>query len=130
MADANKNELFEMAKTAREAAVAPFSKFKVGAVLEAEDGRIFTGCNIENASYGLTMYAERTVIFTAVSRRDKGGDFKAIAIVANAPGFSSCGPCRQEINELVMKRWQLGGLSNCLSSGAANMLCPWHVGYR
>lgn len=61
------NKLVEAALVAREHAHAPFSKFKVGAALEAEDGRIFTGCNVENATYGLTICAERVAVFKAVS---------------------------------------------------------------
>lgn len=94
----SKEELFELAKKAREGAVAPFSNFKVGAVLEAEDGRIFTGCNIENASYGLTICAERVAIFKAVSEGVRR--FKRISVIADARDITPpCGACRQIIWE-------------------------------
>lgn len=93
-----KEDLFELVKTAREAAVAPFSNFKVGAVLESEDGRIFTGCNIENASYGLTICAERVAIFKAVSEGVRR--FRRISVIADAPQITPpCGACRQIIWE-------------------------------
>jgi cytidine deaminase len=82
------------AREARERAVAPFSRFKVGAALETSDGTIVTGCNIENASYGLTMCAERVAVFKAVS--DGHRSFRRIAIVADTPvPTPPCGPCRQ-----------------------------------
>ena len=65
----NKEQLLEQSKTARENAYVPYSKFQVGAALLTEDGKVFHGCNIENACYGLTNCAERTAIFKAVSRR-------------------------------------------------------------
>lgn len=93
-----KTDLFELVRTAREAAVAPFSNFKVGAVLESEDGRIFTGCNIENASYGLTICAERVAIFKAVSEGVR--KFRRISVIADAPQITPpCGACRQIIWE-------------------------------
>ena len=97
-ASPTREELFESAKKAREGAVAPFSNFKVGAVLECEDGTIFTGCNIENASYGLTICAERVAIFKAVSEGFRG--FKRITVIADAPEITPpCGACRQIIWE-------------------------------
>lgn len=90
--------LIEEAEKARENAVAPFSKFKVGAALQTKSGKIYTGCNIENASYGLTMCAERVAIFKAVSEGEK--DFINIAIVADTENLTPpCGPCRQIIHE-------------------------------
>lgn len=90
--------LTEAALRARDFAVAPFSKFRVGAALEAEDGRIFTGCNIENASYGLTMCAERVAIFKAVS--EGACRFRRMAVAAETDSLTPpCGPCRQLIWE-------------------------------
>lgn len=87
-------ELARLARQARKLAHAPFSKFKVGAALRATDGRIVTGCNIENASFGLTMCAERVAVFKAVSEGIR--KFDAIAIVADSPHPTApCGPCRQ-----------------------------------
>ena len=94
----NKEQLLAQSKTARETAYVPYSKFPVGAALLAEDGTVFHGCNVENASYGLTNCAERTAIFKAVSQGVK--NFKAIAIVADTEGpCAPCGACRQVIAE-------------------------------
>lgn len=89
----NNAEFFALAVRASEKSYSPYSNFKVGAVLLTEDGQIFTGCNIENASYSLTMCAERTAIFKAVSSGFR--NFRAIAIAGSADGdFSkSCMPC-------------------------------------
>ncbi len=94
------NTLIEAARAAREKAHAPFSKFKVGAAIEDEHGHIFTGCNIENASYGLTICAERVAIFKAVS--EGAGKLLRIAVVADTPGLTPpCGACRQIIWEFM-----------------------------
>jgi len=94
----NIEQLLAQSKIARENAYVPYSKFPVGAALLAEDGTVFHGCNVENASYGLTNCAERTAIFKAVSQGVK--TFKAIAIVADTEGpCSPCGACRQVIAE-------------------------------
>ncbi len=94
----NIEQLLAQSKIARENAYVPYSKFPVGAALLAEDGTVFHGCNVENASYGLTNCAERTAIFKAVSQGVK--KFKAIAIVADTEGpCAPCGACRQVIAE-------------------------------
>ena len=86
------------AKQAREYAHAPFSNFRVGAALRAKSGRIYTGCNVENATFGLTCCAERVAIFKAISEGERG--FDAIAIVADTDVLTPpCGPCRQMIWE-------------------------------
>ncbi len=88
------NPLVSAALHARENARAPFSKFKVGAAVEDDSGRIHTGCNIENATYGLTMCAERVAIFKAISEGAKG--FRRVAVVADADTPAPpCGACRQ-----------------------------------
>ena len=83
-----------LAREARERAHAPYSRFKVGAALKTRTGEIVTGCNIENASYGLTLCAERVAVFKAVS--EGLSDFDAIAVVADSKRLTApCGPCRQ-----------------------------------
>ncbi len=83
----------------RKQAHAPYSKFHVGAALLTASGKIFTGCNVENASYGLTNCAERTAIFTAVAAGEKSG-WVAMA-VATPGGHSPCGACRQVLVEFA-----------------------------
>ncbi len=98
MNDKNSKELIESAKNAREKAFAPYSNFKVGAAVQTKSGKIFTGCNIENASYGLTICAERVAIFKAISEGEK--EFINIAVVADTDELTPpCGPCRQIIHE-------------------------------
>ncbi|HYP13197.1 MAG TPA: cytidine deaminase [Bryobacteraceae bacterium] len=88
------SELLEAARRGRENAHAPFSKFKVGAALQAIDGRIFSGCNVENATYGLTMCAERVAVFKAISEGARR--FRAVAVVADTEVLTPpCGACRQ-----------------------------------
>lgn len=91
-------DLVPIALQARENAFAPFSKFKVGAALRAESGKIYTGCNVENASYGLTVCAERVAIFKAVSEGERR--FTAICVTADTDRLTPpCGACRQIIWE-------------------------------
>ena len=86
--------LLQAALDVRENAFAPYSKFKVGAALEGIDGRIHTGCNVENATYGLTMCAERVAVFKAVSEGARR--FKRVAIAADTDKLTPpCGSCRQ-----------------------------------
>ncbi|HCO73516.1 MAG TPA: cytidine deaminase [Clostridium sp.] len=95
-------ELVKLAIEAREKAYVPYSKFKVGAAIEMEDGSVFTGCNIENASYGATNCAERTAIFKAVSEGHT--IMKKIAIVGDMSTYTApCGICRQVIAEFAAK---------------------------
>jgi cytidine deaminase len=91
-------ELIESAKQVREKAFAPFSKFKVGAAVRTKGGKVFTGCNIESASYGLTVCAERVAIWKAVSEGET--EFTNIAVVADTDDLTPpCGACRQIIWE-------------------------------
>lgn len=93
-----KDLLVDAAKQARENAHAPYSNFRVGAALRSTSGRIFSGCNVENASYGLTMCAERVAIFKAISEGERG--FSALAVVTDADNLTPpCGACRQLIWE-------------------------------
>jgi cytidine deaminase len=94
-------QLIREAATAREHAYAPYSKFKVGAALEAKDGTIFHGCNVENASYGLCNCAERTALFAAIAAGYRRGEFTRIAVIGDTPGpIAPCGACRQVMIEL------------------------------
>ena len=89
-------ELVALATQARERAYAPYSNYRVGAALLSKSGRVYTGCNIENAVYSLTICAERTALFKAVSEGEC--EFKALAVVT-ANGGSPCGSCRQVLAE-------------------------------
>ena len=96
--------LARRARSARRRAHAPFSRFKVGAALRTRTGRVVTGCNVENASYGLTMCAERVAVFKAVSEGIRG--FDAIAVAVDAPKLAApCGPCRQILWEFCGDIW-------------------------
>ena len=92
------DSLISAAKTARENAHAPFSNFKVGAALRTTTGKVFGGCNVENATYGLTVCAERVAIFKAISEGER--KFDAIAVVTDTDTLTPpCGACRQLIWE-------------------------------
>lgn len=92
--------LVQRARSARTHSHSPYSHFRVGAAIQTAGGKVFTGCNIENSSYGLTICAERTAIFKAISEGHR--KFKAIAIATDDRGFTSpCGACRQVIMDLA-----------------------------
>lgn len=94
----DKLQLIEEAKKAAKKAYAPYSGFKVGAAILTRTGKVYTGCNVENASFGLTNCAERTAVFKAVSEGDR--DFLEIAIFTDTDKlFSPCGACRQVLSE-------------------------------
>jgi len=94
-------DLVAAARRARERAIAPFSNFRVGAALETADGTIVTGCNIENATYGLTICAERVAVFKALSEGHRA--FIRLALVVDMPSPTPpCGACRQIL-------WEFGG---------------------
>src|SRR3989475_4050557 len=87
-------DLTEKAAAARQKALAPYSGFKVGAALETRDGLVYTGCNIENASYGLSICAERVALWKALSEGAR--EFRAMVIVTDAEKLTTpCGACRQ-----------------------------------
>lgn len=93
-------ELIEKAKKARLKAYAPYSNFKVGAALLTKRGKVYTGANVENSTFGLTVCAERIAVFKAVNRGDK--NLVKIAIVADKnPPVTPCGACRQVLAEFV-----------------------------
>jgi len=94
-------KLIDEARAARELAYTPYSNFKVGAALECKDGRVFRGCNVENAAYGLCNCAERTAFFSAIANGYRPGDFAALAVIGETDGpIAPCGACRQVILEL------------------------------
>jgi cytidine deaminase len=95
-----RQRLTAAARRAMKNAHAPYSKFKVGAALLTTSGRVFLGCNVENASYGMTNCAERTAIFTAVAQMGPKMEIRAIAVANNhSVACSPCGACRQVIYE-------------------------------
>jgi len=119
------DRLIAAARAARENAVAGFSRFKVGAALETADGSIVTGCNIENATYGLTICAERVAMFKALSEGHRR--FTRIAVVADTDEPTPpCGACRQVL-------WEFGGdlevilanLTQATGSHRMKELLPW-----
>jgi cytidine deaminase len=97
-----KETLIKEAKIAREKAYVPYSKFQVGAALLTADGKVYHGCNVENAAYSMTNCAERTAFFSAYAEGDR--QFEMLAVVADTEGpVSPCGACRQVISELCPK---------------------------
>ena len=118
-----KKALIRMALEAREQAYVPYSDFMVGAALRAEDGRIFTGCNVENASYGLTLCAERCAIFAAVKEGVR--EFAALCVTADTPGpVSPCGACRQVMAEFRIPRIYLTNIQGQYRSATVADLLP------
>ncbi len=99
MLNERERELIGKAVEVRERAYAPYSRFKVGAALLSRDGRVFAGCNVENASYGLTVCAERVALFKAVSEGTR--EFEAIAIACGKGPCAPCGACRQVLFEFA-----------------------------
>lgn len=115
-------KLYETAKDAAKNAFAPFSNFHVGAALLASDGRIFTGCNVENSSYGATICAERTALVKAVSEGSR--DFIAIAVVSQDGEAWPCGICRQVLYEFSPEMLVITGNNEHLDVVKLNELLP------
>jgi len=95
------NELYSFALKAADAAYAPYSRFRVGAALLAEDGTVITGCNVENRSYGLSICAERSAVVQGVSRGYRSFTALAIATPDSRKPVGPCGACRQVLSEFM-----------------------------
>jgi len=114
LAPEQQEQLLSTARAAFRNAHAPYSKFRVGSAILTERGAIYSGCNVENASYGLTICAERNAIFAAVAAEGSGMRIKAVAVATERDGpCAPCGACRQVIFEfgpdaLVLFRGQSG----------------------
>ena len=117
-------ELIEVAKAYRERAYAAYSHFKVGAAVLTKDGKVFGGCNIENASYPVGICAERTAISKAVSEGER--DIVALAVVGDTPGpCSPCGMCRQFISEFKIPKIIMANLKGVRKTVTLEELLPF-----
>ena len=124
MTELETQKLMDCAIKARENAYSPYSHFAVGAALLCEDGTLYEGCNIENASYGLTNCAERTAIFKAVSEGHI--KFKALAVVADTEGpCAPCGACRQVMAEFKIPLIIMGNLMGNIKIVTREELLPF-----
>lgn len=110
----NAEELMERARVVAEKAYAPYSRFEVGCALVTAEGGIYTGCNVENASYGLTICAERNAIFHAVAQEGQGMRIASLAVIALGHEFPPCGACRQVIAEFAAPQLPVTFLQNGL----------------
>ncbi len=123
--------LMAAAVAAREHAHAPYSRFRVGAAVRCRDGRVFSGCNVENASYGLCNCAERTALFTAIAAGVRAGEIAELAVVGDTPEpISPCGACRQVMLELggAALAVTLGNLAGATRHTTAGELLPLGFG--
>ena len=124
MTEQHIQKLIDRATVAREKSYSPYSHFGVGAALLCEDGTIYEGCNIENASYGLTNCAERTAIFKAISEGHR--KFKALAVVADTEGpCSPCGACRQVMKEFKISTIIMANLKGNIEIVSIEDLLPF-----
>lgn len=120
----NEEKLFKIASEARNNAYVPYSNFRVGAALLTKTGKIYTGCNIENMSYGATCCAERTAIFKAISEGER--DFQAIAVKGDHENFTfPCGICRQVLVELAPNIKVILGYNNIIKTFSIDELLPY-----
>ncbi len=120
-----RTRLIDAARTMLDRAYAPYSKFHVGAAILTDSGNMYTGCNVENASYGVTNCAERTAIFSAVAAEGPGMKLKAVAVLNSATmRCSPCGACRQVIYEFGPKALVIYQGDGKLSEATAEQLLP------
>lgn len=118
------NELLEKALKVRVNAYVPYSGFKVGAVVQTADGRIFSGCNVENISYGLTNCAERTAIFSAVAAGAQ--KLTSLLVVADSSRpVAPCGACRQVMAEFGITTVHLANMNGDLKTVSMQELLPY-----
>jgi cytidine deaminase len=114
-----RDRLVDAAREARERAYAPYSNFAVGAAIRTHSGRIFTGSNVENASYGLTMCAERVAVFAAVAAGER--IIESVAVVADTPDVTPpCGACRQVL-------FEFGPSTEIVCEGAGGVRRVWSL---
>ena len=129
----DKDKLLDMALVARSNAYTPYSKFKVGAAILLTNGKYITGCNVENASYGLSNCAERTAIFKMISDGYTKNDVVAMAIVGQTEDpISPCGACRQVMEELLNPETPviLGNLERKTKEMLVKELLPYSFGQK
>ena len=120
-------ELKRQAFAVRNHAYVPYSHFAVGAAVETTSGRIFTGCNVENASYGLTICAERSAIFQAVAAGET--DLRRIAVVADSPDpVAPCGACRQVMVEFGVTEVMMYNMTGLCKRAETAELLPYAFG--
>ena len=122
------NELLNKAMDARNNAYAPYSKFKVGAAILLKNGTFILGCNVENASYGLSNCAERTALFSLIAKGYNKNDIVAMSIVGDTKmPISPCGACRQVMIELLPSKCPivLGNLKNDIKELVVEDLLPY-----
>ena len=120
-------KLLAAALAARENAYAPYSKFNVGAAVETSDGHIFTGCNVENASYGLTCCAERNAVFAAIGSGARR--FKVLCVVADTEEpVAPCGACRQVLAEFPFEKIILANCKGLTKVMTVAELLPYSFG--
>lgn len=119
----NYKELLDKALKARINAYAPYSKFRVGAAVVTENGKVYTGCNVENASYGASCCAERTAVFKAISEGERS--FAAIAVGSDSEnGVFPCGICRQVIVEFNIPKVIVGDCTGSYKEYNTQELLP------
>lgn len=120
-------ELIETARQYREHSYSPYSRFKVGAAVLTAGGKVYGGCNIENSSYGLTICAERTAVFKAVSEGER--ELAALAVIADTEGpCSPCGACRQVMADFKIPRIIMANLRGEVKTTSLAELLPFAFG--